>query len=117
MASRLPSKIGASRVKECGRLLAVLFFFRQCPESKLSFRGGAIFAGFVILPDGFQRALDSVTVSGVPANFELARKPVQETSYESARRAETCYANLLAPKHVTGRAIYSPGLRRCKDGT
>jgi len=110
-------KAGATRGKECGRLLAVLFFFRQCPESKLSFRGGAILAGFVILPDGFQGPLDSVTVSGVPANFELARKPVQEASGENARRAETWYANLLAPKHETGRAIYPPGLTRCKDGT
>ena len=33
------------------------------------------------------------------------------------RQAVLCYASLLAPKHVTIRAIHAPDLTRCKDGT
>jgi hypothetical protein len=81
-------------------LLAVLFLFHQFLEHKLSFGRRAIFAGFVILLYGLQRPLNCMAVSGVPANFELARKALQKTSADVVRQADSWPVRFLVLMHI-----------------
>jgi hypothetical protein len=98
-------------------LYAGLVLLDKLSEHVFGFGRGAILTSFVVLSDRFQNTLNRMAVSRVPANFEFAGQPVQETRGGNARQAGICYPNLLAPEHVESGAIYSPDLTRCKDGT
>lgn len=81
-------------------LLVVLFLVGQLPKHEFGLGGRAVFTRGVILLYDFQRALNRVAVSGVPANFEFAGQPVQETGGGNIVRGVRCSTDFLAPKHV-----------------
>ena len=81
-------------------LCAGLLLLNYLAEHVFGFGGGAILTGFVVLFDGRQNTLNRVAISCVPANFEFAGQPVQETGGGNNRQAVIGYRNFVAPEHT-----------------
>jgi hypothetical protein len=81
-------------------VVLVLVLVGQLAEHEFGLGGRAVFAGDVILLNDFQRALNRVAVSGVPANFEFVGQPVEETGGGNIVRGVGCSTDFLAPKHA-----------------